>query len=158
MCVRTEVVREVTLDVAALCDNELEEARNELWLQPIRIGKQVKRPGPRYYAKGQLEAARPVDAELRWVGIHPRRGLSDKRFGKTLITGQPISLSQRYEMRVTVQFPGYFLVAGHLRIEVIDLTPVNPGCSLCGCRFETPIDRIAESQVAIAEQIKAAVD
>jgi len=62
MRVRAEVVRKITLYVPPLSDDELQEAGNERRGQSIRIGKQVNRPSPRYGAKGQLEAARPVDA------------------------------------------------------------------------------------------------
>src|SRR6185295_19997260 len=135
-----------------------EEARRELRTQSIRIGEQVQSPDPRDHAKRQFETARPVDAELRRIRIHPRRSVCDECFSKSFIAGQPICLAERNEMRVTVQFPDNFLITRDVRVEIIDLAPVNERRAFPGCRVEMPIDLIAKTQIVEAEQIKAPGD
>src|SRR5262245_8581778 len=116
----------------------------------------MERPYPRNHAQRQLEAARPVDAELGRVRLHPLRSLRNKRLSEALVTGKPVCLAERYEMRVTVQLPDNFFIARDQRVQIINPAPVSEGCSFAGRWIQMPVNRIAEAQFAEAQKIESA--
>src|SRR5215813_13551899 len=79
-----------------------------------------------------------------------------KRTGISLIASQRIGLSQCREILMAIQFPDDLLVAGKLRIEIVELTPVNQRQMLAALWLKVPIDWPAETEISKSQQIKVA--
>src|SRR5947208_15020891 len=115
-------------------------------------------PNPRDHPKRKLETARPVDAELRRVGVHPGRSLRNKCFREALIAGETVRLTEGHKVRVPVQLPDGFLIAGDVWIEIIDFAPMDQGRLFAGGWIEMPVNRRPKNQVSKTQQIEAAED
>src|ERR1700733_5140442 len=87
MRVRAEVRREVAFEMAAVHVQVLQRSSDHVWSERGRATKQFQRPEPRNRAVGNLEAARPVDAVLRRIGIHPRRQVRSEALGVCRLAG-----------------------------------------------------------------------
>src|ERR1051325_1638076 len=121
-----------------------------------RAFEEVERPEPRDRSEGDFEAARPVDAWLRRVGVHPLRRVAREAFGVSLVARAPVGAPQGLEELVPAQLPDEFLVAGDLRVEEVYPAPMRERRADARERLDVPVDGRAEVQVFEPEQTEAA--
>ena len=115
----------------------------------------MRRPAPRHQTQRRLEAARPVDPPLRRVGLHPMRRLPSERLREPLLAGQPVGLAQDDHPLVAVQLPDHLAVPRAGGIQRIETAPVPRGGSPPRHGVEVPVDRVAEPQPAVSQEIEA---
>src|SRR5437667_8567579 len=123
-----------------------------------RLFEEVKRPEPRDRAKGDLQAAGPIDSLLGRVARDPGEEVGDERLCVPLIARVPVGLPQRGEILVTIQFPDDLAVAHAAGVEGRNATPVTDGRLPPRNGIEMPIDRLAEPQAAPTPQIELPLD
>src|SRR6185369_3008089 len=100
-------------------------------------------------------AARPVDADTRRIGARPFADDGGKALGVSLVTGHPVRLAQANEPLVPVELPDDLAVPDPPRVEEVDVGPVHEGGPLAAHGIEVPVERIAERQAALADEVEA---
>src|SRR6267142_6663910 len=80
--------------------------------------------------------------------------MRNERSGVAFIARQPVSLTQRCEILVAVQFPDNLFVTDNVRIEIVQTAPMRRLCPLARNRLELPINWITKIKIAQAKQIE----
>ena len=78
-----------------------------------------------------------------------------KRLGVALVARQPVRLAQADEPLVAVELPDDLAVPHARGVEEVDVGSSARAGPAATHRIEVPVDRIAEGQPAIAEQVEA---
>src|SRR5205085_6758180 len=133
---------------------EFQQARENGRRERLRVFEKVERPQPSDGAERDFETARPDDAELWRVRIHPTLDVRDERLGVSSIARVPVSAPQRHEVLMPVQLPSELLVARDAWIEKVNLAPMDERRAHARRGFEMPINGRAEVERALAQQIK----
>src|SRR5205807_1647227 len=82
---------------------EFQQAQENGWRERLCVFEEMERPQPSDGAKRNFETARPIDAKLRRVRVHPSVGVRDERLGVSFIARVPVSAPQRYEVLMAAQ-------------------------------------------------------
>ena len=133
---------------------EFQQARENGRRERLRVFEKVERPQPSDGAERDFETARPVDAELWRVRVHPSVGVRDERLSVRLIIRVPVSAPQRHEVLMPVQLPSELLVARDARIKKVNFAPMDERRAHARRGFEMPINGRAEIERAPAQEIK----
>ena len=161
VCIRTEVEREVPLDLRELSLQPEQEIQG-----PDAVGelaeaeREMQRPNPGNASKCELEHASPVDARERRIGAHPIRQFVDAGRGIMRFARQPRCTPKCEPMLVAIEFPDDLVIAAAW-IEVGHLRPEHCWRTAVVYRIEVPVDggRIAfEREVFKAEEIVSVCD
>src|SRR6266550_8246760 len=132
---------------------ELEE---DIGCESPRIADENQRPAPCDEPECNFEAARPVDADAWWVQAKPRQHRVDDGLRITPVAGQSPRLRQLNEPLMAIELPDHFAVTNRCAVERVHLAPMNEGSTPARNRIEVPIERIAELEIAISEEIESA--
>ena len=88
------------------------------------------------------------------ASVHSDDG-GGEALGVALVARHPVRLAQADEPLVPVELPDDLAVPHPTGVEEVDVGPVHEGGPLAAHRIEVPVDRIAEGEAAIAEQVEA---
>ena len=157
MRVRAVVGREIALDVARVAAQRLERRQQQLVRELRRIGEQLQRPEPGDRAIRHLEAARPVHAESRRVRLDPSRQLCGERARVARVARIRVRLPEGDEVLMAIHLPDELVVAHRRGIEIGDPAPVPERRTRAARGIEMPVDRIAERDSLVAQQVEDAV-
>ena len=151
------VGRWVRLDVSTLQVEKLEHLeehrRRETWRGP----EEVQPPNPRDHSKGHLKAAGPIHSALRGIRAHPVHQVLDERRCVALVARIPIGLPEGYEILLPIELPDQLVVSCDLRVQVIDAAPMPVARPRSRCWVPVPIDRVAEIQVGMPQEVELPV-
>ena len=109
----------------------------------MKISDQVAYPEPGQGAEGDLQRARPVDADGVGVFALPVGPLGQDFVAET-------RLGKRDQVLVAVQLPDDFVIADLIEVEERDLIPGFAGGALLVDGVEVPVDGGAEIEVFVA--------
>src|SRR5438270_4218235 len=137
-----------------MCLDRFFEFREHIGRKGAHIADEQKTPAPGNEAERNFQAARPVDAHARRVDAEPRLNVFDEGLPVALISGQPPCLAEVNEPLMTIELPDHFAVAHGRAIEGIEPAPVNEWSAAVRNRIEVPVDRVAEFEVAVSEEIE----
>ena len=150
MRIRTEVARQVTLDVI-----ELEIESNEDVDEPAGVRVMLRRladgagasrnwiaASHRERAEGELQRAGPVDANQRRIRVTPAAHMLDDASGVAVVLCQPIRAAECQKVLVAIQFPDHFVIAAG-GIQKRDVGPESARCRALVHRIEMPVHAAA---------------
>src|SRR6185436_11487761 len=95
-------------------------------------------PDPADSPKGDIHRARPVHAVGVWVLGDPVRDLVDELLRVTLVTRQPVRLTQRDGMLKPAEFPWHLDVRRTVQLGVLNRVTVLPRPFAAGLEIGTP--------------------
>jgi hypothetical protein len=118
------------------------------------IGEELDRPEPGDGAEGQLQHARPVDADQWRIGLQPAFQLPNAGFAIANVTGQPPGAPKTQPVLMAVQLPDHFVIAAR-GIEVGHVCPERARRPAAADRIELPVDApgFAEAERRVAEEV-----
>ena len=155
MRVRTEVVRQVALDVRQLtvdAEQQIDRPRRRVFA--VGIDEEVKRPQPRQGSQRELEHARPVHAEQGRIAFEPARELVETMVSVLRLTSQPVRAAQHQPVLVPIQLPDDLVVAAG-GIQVWHAGPEDVRRAPIVNRVVVPFESspTVEAEAAIAKQV-----
>src|SRR2546430_13401546 len=98
----------------------------------------MTRPDPRKRAQRELEHARPVDADERWIVGEPAFEIAQPGSAIFRIAGEPRGAPEDEPVLMAVQLPDDFVIAATW-IEVSHVGPEPAGRAGIGQRIEVPV-------------------
>src|SRR4051812_20766178 len=115
MGVRAEVVRQVPFDVSQLtidAEQQIDDPR--LDPEVVRVDEELQRPNPGQRSKRELEHARPVDPDQRWICLHPARQFGNEPIAVFRLAGQPPGAAEHHPVLMPIQSPDDLVVAADM--------------------------------------------
>src|SRR5580698_5552 len=118
------------------------------------ICQQIINRKPRKTAEGNLERTRPIDAHRIRIVTLPMVPLVEQLGRVLVVPAESVSLRQRCQMLVPIQFPGNLAVADLQKIEVANLEPGPKRRAFVVNTVVMPIDLGSIIEILIPQQIE----